>query len=84
MKSIYFPRVYEYIIRDAVVHPPFGIITIGEYVLEETLAYVPFRLLGYSQTEDQLTFPCADVCTQIDNALHVMGVNYSNYFHWIL
>ena len=76
------PDVYRFQLTDALVHPPFGIITLGNCVVRETLDHAPFHLPGYARAGDEVTLPLAGVGTTLDEAIHVMGSNYDNHFHF--
>ena len=78
------PEVHRVRLRNAVVHPPFGIITIDNSVLQETLAYIPFHLPGYAQNDEEVTLPWEGVGGSLKEAIHVMGGNYMNHYHWLL
>ena len=79
--NLNLPDVHRLRLTDAVVHPPFGVITIGGYVLQETLGHIPFHLPGYARHGDEVTIPVVGVGATLDDAIHVMGGNYANHFH---
>ena len=81
--TVDLPDVYRYRITDAVVHPPFGIVTIDNYVVRETLDHAPFHLPGYARAGDEVTLPAVEVGATLDEAIHVMGSNYDNHFHFM-
>jgi hypothetical protein len=82
-KVIYLPEVYRFRIKNAIVHPPFGIITIDSFVLRETLGHIPFHHEGYGRNGDEIVLPTTGIGAILGGAVHVMGGNYDNYYHLI-
>ncbi|HEX4044010.1 MAG TPA: glycosyltransferase family 61 protein [Xanthobacteraceae bacterium] len=77
-------EVHAFEVYDAVVHPPMGVITVGEFVLQETLAHLPVHLPGYGMVGNEVQFPIVPKNLEIGHGLHAMGGNSGNYFHWLL
>jgi len=78
--------VGAYMIRDAVVHGMFGIVTCGAFVLAESAVhFAPHRLPGADwPTEDVLRLPERPVTFSMPTAYHLLTCNQDNYFHWLL
>ena len=76
--------VYRVRLRDAIVHPPFGIITLGGYVLEETLGHIPFHWPGYGRDGQKVVIPDLPGGVLFQDATAVTGGNYDNYYHWLM
>jgi capsular polysaccharide biosynthesis protein len=82
--SIALGPIHVWRLTGAVMHPPFGIITIDDFVLTETLGHIPFHWPGYRKTDAEVTLPDHSVGAVFDEALAVAGGNYLNYYHWTL
>ena len=83
-RSIAIGDVHAFQISDAVVHPPHGVITVGDYALDETLAHVPFHLPGYGKRDDAITIPLADARIGLSEAFHGFAGGFDNYYHWLI
>jgi hypothetical protein len=57
---------YAFEVADAIVHPPTGIVTVGDHVLDDTIAHAPFHLPGYGLRRITLYSPLPrweSICT---------------------
>ncbi len=81
-RTLHLPDVYRLRLTDAVVHPPYGIVTIGDYVLQETLDHTPLRPPGDHRGGVQVTVPTAGIGAVQAAAIAAMGGNYTNHFHF--
>lgn len=70
-------------LRDAIVHPP-GIVTVGDRIIKETLIHVHLEQMGYSRNGDTVGLPDPGYGVRLPEALHLLGGNSSNHFHWLL
>ena len=77
-------ETYAFELTDAVVHPPTGIVTVGDYVLDDTIAHAPLHLPGYRLSTDEVAFPVCEKAIDLHKALHATGGNATNHFHWML
>ena len=75
---------YSYLIRDAHIHYRFGVVTIDDFVLCDTIAHFPTYLFPESGIRDNnlFVFPVNDKNVHISRACHVMHCNIDNYYHF--
>jgi len=75
-----------YVIRDAVVHTLWGIVTSGEYLFRDTLYHVPVHLLPEAGDTGDGSFALPDLpCTnKYISAVHLLAGNLDNYYHWLI
>jgi capsular polysaccharide biosynthesis protein len=80
------PRVWAYVLRDAVVHGRHGIVTQGDRVVAESLYHVPLHdIAGAGREPDQrLRLPLAPPAVQIPVGYHLLAGNLGNYYHWMV
>jgi capsular polysaccharide biosynthesis protein len=77
-------EVWRWTIEWAEVHGPFGIITRGNWVLEDSLLHVPFGEAGYWRGDGVVEMPASPVRRRIRSGLHASSGNFVNYYHWML
>lgn len=71
-------------LNDATVHGPEGVVTVGRYVIAETLDHVhpPF---ARAWRDDQLWMQLNQfTATRLDRAEHLLTGACRNYYHWLL
>ena len=71
-------------LTDAVVHGPHGLVTLGEFALEETLAHVPFHRPGYRKDGAAIEIPEPVMTAVLPEATHGLAPLSHNYYHWML
>jgi capsular polysaccharide biosynthesis protein len=77
-------ETHEHMLRDAVVHGPDGVVTIGDHVLEETLAHVPFHKPGYRDDGETIEIPAPRAVMAMPEATHGVSALAQNFYHWML
>ena len=80
------PAIPAYVLRDANIHTMFGIVTLGDCVVQETLYHAPlFRIPGAERDGDgMLRLPLRPLSAKLPSAYHLLAGNLDNYFHWLL
>jgi hypothetical protein len=75
-----------FLLRDAMVHFKYGVITLGERVVEETLYHFPIHnvLAASWNGENHLRLPELPVSASLDTAYHLLACNQDNYYHWMI
>jgi capsular polysaccharide biosynthesis protein len=80
------PSVYAWLLRDVTVHGQYGVITLDDTVLAETLHHLPLHRMpgaGYDDA-DHLRLPQRTRMATLPVAGHLLGCNLTNYFHWLI
>ncbi len=70
-------------LRDAIVHGPEGIVTVGDFVISESLAHIPLDQIGCVPSDSHVILPHALV-VPVETACHAMGGGHANQFHWLI
>lgn len=84
------PGIAFYVVRDAIVHSGFGLVTAGGYFFKEFLYHVNLpRLPGWSpacgqRTGGEFVLPERAVTARLEDAAHLLAGNLNNYFHWMI
>lgn len=80
------PPVAAYVLRDAVIHTLFGVVTCGDSVVGESTSHVPLhRLPGAGWIDEtHLRLPEKPPAASLTAAIHLLVGNQDNYFHWLL
>lgn len=76
--------VVRFVFRNAVVHGPYGVVTLGRVVVEDTLLHVWAPWAGAQRDGDLWTFGAPYVARRMPTAEHLMCGNAGNYYHWLL
>lgn len=74
-----------YTLRDAVVHGEQGIVTVGDYLVTESLHFAQAEYFGFKKTgNDQFELPETEPHLTLDSAAHLLCgyVGNRNYAHW--
>lgn len=74
-----------YMLRDAVVHGEQGIVTMGDFLVAESLYFAQPEFIGFKKTgNDQFQAPEAEPDLELDDAAHLLCgyVGNRNYAHW--
>lgn len=78
------PEVPAFVLREANVIGKYGIVTLADRVLGETLYHAPLHLLpGAGWEDDQhLRLPLCPLSVKLPSGYHMLAGNLGNYFHW--
>jgi hypothetical protein len=71
-------------IPHAIVHGPYGIVTVGDSVIADTMAHFPSHLPGYVESGEKVGIPASVIKAEIPSAWHAAGGNYLNHYHFLL
>jgi hypothetical protein len=75
-------------IENALVHGPYGIVTVGDSVIADTLAHIPFHLEGYARgrpgADGGVCIPPSVIKGESPSAWHAAGGNHFNHYHFLL
>jgi capsular polysaccharide biosynthesis protein len=85
-QSLDRPAVHAWLLRDVTVHGQYGIITLNDTVLAETLHHLPLHRMpgaGYDNA-DHLRLPQRPRTATLPVAGHLLACNLTNYFHWLI
>lgn len=80
------PPIASWVLRDALVHGKYGMVTIDDRAVDETLHHLPLHLLhgaGFAD-EAHLRLPDRPVAATLPVAYHLLACNQGNYFHWLI
>jgi hypothetical protein len=75
-----------FLLRNAMVHFRYGVITLGERVVEETLYHFPMHNVAGAtwDGESHLQLPELPLSASLHTAYHLLACNQDNYFHWLI
>ena len=75
-----------FLLRNAMVHFKYGVITLGERVVEETLYHFPIHNVAGAtwDGESHLRLPEVPLSASLHTAYHLLACNQDNYFHWLI
>jgi Glycosyltransferase 61 len=75
-----------FLLRDAMVHLKYGVITLGDRVVEESLYHFPIHLVPGAawDGERHLQLPELPLSASQQTAYHLLACNQDNYFHWLI
>jgi hypothetical protein len=75
-----------FLLRNATVHGKYGVITLDEFVLEETLYHFPTHKVSGAAWEggSELRLPQLPLSATVHSAYHLLACNLDNYFHWMI
>ena len=77
-------EVARWTLPDALVHGPFGIVTVGKYVIAESTIHAPLHLPAYRKEAGVMCLPAPSRVLEVEKGLHFASGNYGNYYHWML
>lgn len=75
-----------FLLRNAMVHGKYGVITLGDRVLEETLYHFPMHHVSGAawENDNKLRLPELPLSMTAHSAYHLLACNLDNYFHWLI
>jgi capsular polysaccharide biosynthesis protein len=79
--------VDAWVLRDALVHSHYGVVTCGDAVLGESTGHLPLHIIPGAEWLDdgtRLRLPDWPVAAELPNAYYLLNGNQDNYFHWML
>ena len=73
-------------LRNAIVHGNYGVITLGDRVVKDTLAHFPVQNIQGVEwgCEGELRLPLLPLSAEVHAAYHLVACNQDNYFHWLV
>ena len=77
-------EVWRWRLGGVLVHGPYGVLTVDDHVITDSLLHVPFTDEGYSREGGLVQIPPAKVRHRIGRGLHAASGNFGNYYHWML
>jgi capsular polysaccharide biosynthesis protein len=79
------PAVPAWVLRDVVVHGSFGILTLDDHIIGDTLAHFPQHLIPGSaiEADGQVRLPDHPLSATLPAGFHLLACNLENYFHWL-
>lgn len=80
------PAVSAWLLRNALVQGTFGMLSLDDVVLRETLSHVPLHRLpgAVAEDDDWLRLPEGPVVANLPAAYHLLACNQDNYYHWMI
>ncbi len=80
------PAAPAWLLRNVTVHGMCGVITAGDYVIEETLGpALPLRVAGAGRDEDgRVRLPLREPAGNVHTGFHLLGARPDDYGHWLL
>jgi capsular polysaccharide biosynthesis protein len=82
------PPVDAYVLRDALVHGQYGVVTCGDRVVAESTAHIPLRRIAGAEwldaAHERLRLPEQMLAGTLPAVYHLLTCNLDNYFHWML
>jgi LPS sulfotransferase NodH/capsular polysaccharide biosynthesis protein len=77
------PGAIAYVLRDVLVHGAFGITTLDDRVVRETLHNAPLDRLPASEIDgDDVRLPALPQGGILTAGYHLLNCNLDNYYHW--
>lgn len=75
-----------FLLRNAVVHGKYGVVTLGGQVLADTLHHFPVHNVPGAAWEgdDALLLPELKPAATVHAASHLLTCNLDNYYHWLI
>jgi hypothetical protein len=75
-----------FLLRNAMVHGKYGVITLGDRVLMETLYHFPMHNVSGAAWENgnKLRLPELPLSMTTHSAYHLLACNLDSYFHWMI
>jgi capsular polysaccharide biosynthesis protein len=75
-----------FLLHNATVHGKYGVITLDDLVLEETLYHFPMHDVPGAAWEggSELRLPQLPLSATAHSAYHLLACNLDNYFHWMI
>ncbi len=80
------PPQPAYLVRNALVHGKYGVLTLGERAVEQTLPHLPTHLIPGAAREagGDVRLPVLPVSATVHSAYHLLACNIDNYYHWLI
>jgi capsular polysaccharide biosynthesis protein len=75
-----------FLLRNAVVHGKYGVVTLGGDVMADTLQHFPIHNVPGAAWEDQDTMRLPDLplAAAVHAGSHLLTCNLDNYYHWMI
>ena len=75
-----------FLLRGVIVHGKYGILTIGERVVAQTLLHLPLHHIAESgwEADGRLRLPDLKLSATVHSAYHLLACNLDNYYHWLI
>lgn len=80
------PASPAWVLRDVLVHGSYGILTLADSVVDETLLHIPLHRIPASAilSDGQVRLPEYAPSATLPAAYHLLACNQENYFHWLI
>ena len=79
------PAIDVWLLRNALVHGTFGMISLDDAMLQETLMHLPLHRIPGAVAEDNggLRLPDLPLSATLPAAYHLLACNQDNFYHWM-
>jgi len=71
-------------IGDALMHGPYGVVTVAGWAIRESFVHVPFGTAGYRRQDGEVELPDGHLAQNIAQGWHAASGGIANYYHWML
>ncbi len=71
-------------IGDAMMHGPYGVVTVDGWAIRESFVHVPFGTPGYRRQDGEVDLPESRIAHDIAQGWHAASGGIANYYHWML
>ncbi len=85
-RTLQRPALSAWLLRNALVHGTFGIVTIDDTVVRESAEHLPLHLIPGSSVEDDtwVRLPDTPSSATLPAAYHLLACHQDNYYHWMV
>ena len=84
-RTLQRPAISAWLLRNALVHGTFGMVSLDDVVLRETLMHLPLHRIPAAAAEGEawLRLPELPLSATLPAAYHLLACNQDNFYHWM-